>query len=523
MNRRGWSLLVPYVIVCSLISVLTHPQPAPSAESPKQMLILPFAIHASEDMAYMETAVMDMLSSRLEKPGQIRVVKGTESTREASRCQALMVQHQADYLVTGSMTLFGDEVSIDASMYAAGNPSPTVVFHEYGKTSDGVLSHIEKLAQTIESQALVSSSQAPASDIEKRKDTKPLPEEDYAWHSQKLNFRVIGLSAGDLDGDGILEWILAGEKAVYIYSRQDDRLILKAELVQKKKSILGVDVIDLDGNQRAEIFITCKRGGSRLDTSVLEWNGHAYQALQHGLKWYFRTVSDFKKNQRGLLGQKQGNVSGFRTGSAGADLFEAGIFRFQKKNGAYIPETALVIPEDVNIYWIGFGDVMGTGSSQSLVFGRKDYLSLISDDETVEWHSPEPYGGSDLYLETSTNDNLNETDRQYLAQRIHVADLNGDGDGEVIVPRNHDAGGRLFRKFRNYNKGAIHVLSWRNATLETIWESAEISGYISDTWMVDVTRDHRPEVAYCVVSRSGVLSGDYASRLYIQELPIGDR
>lgn len=513
----------PFFIVCLVIFSLiisVGQEQVQANDTAKHVLILPFQIHSAKDMTYLEDAIFDMLSSRLEKPGQFNIIKENTRASDFSEVSALGKQHNADYVVTGSMTFFGDEVSTDARVYEIEKISPVIIFHEYGNTSDGVLVHIEKLAEIIERQ-VTTASNATAMTTLPEKPEKPVSSSEsvFTWHSQKLAFPVVGMSAGDLDGDGELEWVFAGENAVYIYSIQADSLILDTILPQKNSTVIGVDVVDVDENLRAEIFITRKRRENRVDTAVIEWNGSTYEEQQSGLKWYFRAVRD-EQNRLMLMGQKQGHINSFRSGPTGRNLFEPDIYRFKKENGAYTPEQALRFPKDVNIYWVGFGDVMGNGSTQTLLLGRKDTLSLISGNKIVEWSSAEPFGGSNVYLDTPAGGKLNETDRQYLSQRIHVTDMNADGKADVIVPHNKDAGGRLFKKFRNYKSGSISVLSWQDPNLETVWESSQLSGYISDTWLVDMTRDGRPELAYCLVTGSGALGGQETSRLYIQEVPI---
>jgi TolB-like protein len=513
-----------FLIACLVIFSFTiyFGQEQVQADTAKHILILPFQIHSAKDMTYLEDAIYDMLSSRLEKPGQINIIKESTRAGDFSEVSALGKQHNADYVVTGSMTFFGDEVSTDARVYKTGKISPVIVFHEYGNTGAGVLVHIEKLAEKIERQVMTASDVAVKSALPEITE-KPISSSEsvFTWHSQKLAFSVVGMSAGDLDGDGQLEWVLAGENAVYIYSITADTLSLDTTLPQKNCTVIGVDVVDVDANHRAEIFITRKRRENRVDTAVIEWNGNTYEEQQSGLKWYFRAVRD-EQNRLMLLGQKQGHINSFRSGPTGRNLFEPDIYRFEKKHGAYTPVgQSLSLPEDVNIYWVGFGDVMGKGNAQTLLLGRKDILSLISGNETVEWSSAEPFGGSNVYLDTQTDGvgNLNETDRQYLSQRIHVTDMNADGQADVIVSRNNDAGGRLFKKFRNYKSGSVAVLSWQETNLETVWETSELSGYISDTWLVDVTQDGRPELVYCLVTSSGALGGQQTSRMYIQEIP----
>jgi len=513
------SLLIVCLLTLSLIFPIAQEQ-VQAEDTVKHVLILPFQIHSAKEMAYLKDAIFDMLSSRLEKPGQVDIIKESTQASDLSAVLSLGKQHKADYVVTGSMTFFGDEVSTDARLYESGKKVPAMVFHAYGNTGDGVLAHIEKLAENIEKQLMTASDAKVNTALkEKPEPAASSSESVFTWHSQKLAFPVVGMGAGDLDGDGRSEWVLAGKNAVYIYSLQAGSLILDTTLPQKNSTVIGVDVVDVDGNHRAEIFITRKRRENRVDTAVIEWNGNTYQEQQSGLKWYFRAVRD-EKNRLMLLGQKQGNINSFRSGPTGRNLFEQGIYRFEKEHGAYTPVgQSLSLPEDVDIYWVGFGDVMGKGDVQTLLLDRKDILSLITGNKTVEWSSAESFGGSNVYLDTPAGGKLNETDRQYLSQRIHVTDMNADGTADVIVPSNKDAGGRLFKKFRNYKSASLSVLSWQDPNLVTVWESSQLSGYISDTWLEDVTQDGIPELAYCLVTGSGALGGKKTSRMYIQEIP----
>ena len=132
----------PFFIVCLVIFSLiisVGQEQVQANDTAKHVLILPFQIHSAKDMTYLEDAIFDMLSSRLEKPGQFNIIKENTRASDFSEVSALGKQHNADYVVTGSMTFFGDEVSTDARVYEIEKISPVIIFHEYGNTSDGVL------------------------------------------------------------------------------------------------------------------------------------------------------------------------------------------------------------------------------------------------------------------------------------------------------------------------------------------------------------------------------------------------
>jgi TolB-like protein len=87
-----------------------------AAAEPTTLALLPIAVHSSEpDVAYLSAGLSEMLASRLERSGRVRVVRvdgepvGSDSGRaiEAARGVA------ADFALFGSFTQFGQGASLD--------------------------------------------------------------------------------------------------------------------------------------------------------------------------------------------------------------------------------------------------------------------------------------------------------------------------------------------------------------------------------------------------------------------------
>jgi hypothetical protein len=81
-----------------------------------RVALLPMVVHSAEEPRYLREGMGDMLESRLERNGQIRVVRvedpATATTRLA-RAVAVGRQYGADFVLYGSFTRFGEGASLD--------------------------------------------------------------------------------------------------------------------------------------------------------------------------------------------------------------------------------------------------------------------------------------------------------------------------------------------------------------------------------------------------------------------------
>jgi len=92
---------------------------------PVKVAIVPFRVNAEKDLSYLKDGIVDMLSSRLYWEDKVTVInrQAVEKAAEAvagtlneSTARKLGSGLGADYVLFGSLTVFGNSVSIDARM-----------------------------------------------------------------------------------------------------------------------------------------------------------------------------------------------------------------------------------------------------------------------------------------------------------------------------------------------------------------------------------------------------------------------
>jgi len=143
-----------HLILVTLIFVML-PNLAFSAQAVR-VLILPFDIHARNDMAYLKTEIPKLLKNELKQEGASlleppiasnpdwrKEITGTEGLRN------LGIQTGADYLVWGSLTRIGSRYSLDARMIEPFEEGPPTVFFLEGQGIENLIGTVRQLARDL--------------------------------------------------------------------------------------------------------------------------------------------------------------------------------------------------------------------------------------------------------------------------------------------------------------------------------------------------------------------------------------
>lgn len=538
-------------------------------DEPTKVAVVPFTINAERDLTFLQNGIVDMLSSRLSSVDKVTVLP-KETTEQAFSSLAGPLNEKtarelggslgADYVLFGSLTIFGESVSIDARMVdVSGSRSPVAVFTQ-SQGMDSVIPEVDAFAADINhkifgvSRPVEPEPSRQATTEEPSPDIYAHPEKVFAeghedpfirdsetsalnpdfivaeshqrsggfWKSKNFSEYLKGISIGDVDGDAKQETVFISTNTVFIYRRGAHQFTKLAEIAgEASDTFLGVDVADVNGNGKAEIFVTSlneRRG--RLTSFVLEWDGQTFVTVSEKEPWYFR-VLELPSKGKVLLGQRRGPV----------DPFSGAVEELIWLNGKYEPISPVEVPRDLNIFAFAMGDVLNNGSEMIVAFNENDRLQILDKTGRREWKSSEPYGGSMEYLvlepTRKETDEGTEQDvgkaRLYLPQRIFIKDLDRDAKQEVLVVKNYSSTGRLFARFRHFGSSEITSLSWDGLGLGLNWKTRKVEGYMSDFAIADFDNDREEElIALVVMSRGAPVVQNAKSAIISYNLAVAE-
>jgi len=533
-------VLKVFLIGLILIAVSAgSPQSAPA--KPLQVAVVPFKINAQEDLSFLRDGIVDMLVSRLSWGDKVTVVSRQKTAKVLEAESGLLNEGKAkeigtklgvDYVLFGSLTVFGQSVSMDAKMVDVSGTRPPLAFFNQSQGMDEVIPNINLFAQEI-NEKVFGRKTAIRSLPETRPSESPSihahPERQLAgglveqgskqgdfspfvvdqgpgkasgfWKSRSYKVEIKGLALGDVDGDEKTETILISNHKILVYRSENRRFQkIKEITVKSHKQLVAVDVADIKKDGRAEIFVTCLNTSSmRLESFVLEWNGKDFEHIAKKENWYFRVLVHLERGHI-LLGQKRGV----------ADLFLPGVYELAWSSGEYVSINEFNLPKGGTVFGFALGDVMNDGSETTMVLDEQDYLRILTPSGKTEWKSDEQYGGSENYLADHFKASSEEREKEkgeekrfYIPQRIFLADLNQDGQNEMVLVKNQATTGRLFKRFRRYTSTRFESLIWNGLGMAQNWHTRKVSGYCSDYVLGDFDNDGKPELVAAVVSKRG--------------------
>jgi TolB-like protein len=518
--------------------------PAPSRAEVRQVLIIPFSIHADKDLSFLRKGITAMLSSRLTDMGKVVVINQAASadivrdlptplTREAVAEAGRKAG--ADFVAFGSLTVFGGSISTDARFVEAETNTVLVTFNDTGQGQGDVIGHINRFAGEVNTrvfgrqpEAVVArepaAAPAPAApvDSDQANPEKKIwagdggmriqatsPDMDYSdaklWRSRRFKFEVTGLSLGDVDEDGDTEVVFASDKLATVYRFKDQHFLKVGDIALPPRKIgLTVDAADINGNGKAEIFLGMRNERYFPQTYVFEWDGVTFQQIAEIPYWYFRVNRDPRTGRAVLYGQR---------GASNA-VFTGPVYTMAWRNGTYEPQDTITLPREASVFGFAYGDVTHDGVDDMVSFTKDDLLRLSTAGGREEWTSSEAYGGNNNFLITPDEYKDGQKLKRYesdplplevhfLQQRILLTDFNRDGRHEVLVVQNQDMTMGVMSRLRAFRDGRFECLDWDNVGLRALWRTRNFSGYISDYNIGDFDNDGQDELIFAVVKKTG--------------------
>ena len=484
-----------------------------------RVAILPWELHAHENLEYLREALYDLISSRIGVDERIEVIGKARVERAIQDLKGKKVTNSdilrlgrtmgVDYLIYGSLNIVGGAVSIDVKVgdIKAGD---FIFSTSQGKDLGSLIPMVGKIALDVTDRMLRRRGYTPmvkgfgGAPIYAEKEgtnkeddfivvLKGTKETERVWRSRTFSRVFREAALGDVDGDGKTEIALIDDHNLWIYRRTGDTL----DLVWKERGVLTdehlyVDVADINGNGISEIYVTRMMGG-RLDSYVLEYRGKGFAKIASHIPLFLRVIRD--ENGTPILAGQGGD---------GEEGFRGKVFKLTWQGETLSKGEALDLPKGVNIFGFTYGNI--GGSRGVIQLDERDHLAVYIKEREWRrvWRSKDYFGGTINTMEVGLNPD--ETRLEDIKGRVLFMDLDGDGVGEVIVNRNFSTLTRYVKGFKSYEKGEVVDLEWDGKGLEESWKTKTLNAYVGSPLIGDFDNDGGKDLVLLLVEGAGTLS-----------------
>ncbi|MBW1710923.1 MAG: VCBS repeat-containing protein [Deltaproteobacteria bacterium] len=522
------SLKISIIVLLLALAGLAWTGTALASDKALKVLVLPFKINAAQDLTYIQEGILDMISSRLAWEGKVAVVERVLARQAFEQAQGkiddktaieLGRKAEADYVLYGSLTVIGQNISLDSKILSQVEKKPALTVHAQAESMDGVIPKINSFVEDIndkifkrkaqpryaepKKEAPAASRRHPESLLIRSGDqgvfssSAAYPKGEGFWRSPSIRVPITGLDIGDIDGDNKNEIVYSSFNKVFVGRFEDGRFRRLAQFDgYVNDRCVTLDVADINGNGLAEIFVS-NRINDKASSYVLEYVNGRLAPIVKDSPWYYRVIN--LPSGRILVGQE----------STADKMFYGPVYRMDPKGNEYVPREPLSLPrEKVNIF--NFGVIRFAGqTSDSLVYVDK-YETLhikVLGGESL-WDGDERFGGSVHYLAAPLEDgdkNMRFEDKYYyIPPRILSVDSNGDGRQEILIARAKRSGLTDFvRSLRPLQSGSVFSLSFSQMSLRENWRSPVLAGYPVDYQIKDYDNDGSPDLVIGVLIKSG--------------------
>ena len=507
-----------FLITAALFLTVSHS----TAKTPKRVAILPFTMNADRDLGFLQEGIMDMLASRLAWKGEVEVLEKMLVKKKASQVKGALNREKAfvigkalqvDYVIFGSLTVFGESVSIDAKILDVAKTEELITAFSQTKGMDEVIPTVNQFATDVNEKIMgrvigPSFATAPrAPEGPKGPGGLVSAGESFkgkgAGHVQRFRTEIISMDVGDVDGDGENELVFINRDTVFVYKWTKETFALF-------KSIKGgwgahyvyVSLADLNKNGAAEIYVS-SLGESDVDSVVLEGKGGNFKTIAKGQRWFYR-VADIPGKGRTLIGQRR------KTGG----FFHGDVLFLRWEGSRLVSTGTLALPKRGNVFNFLFADFGGGGKGSTVLLDESDYLRLYVRGGEEVWRSEDHFGGTVTHMATDGTSEI----WKFFPSPIYLTDVDEDGESEVMVCRNRAKLGRFFDRVRNFTSGTLHFMTRDKVGLSTKWTSQKQSGPIVGYRVADVDHDDLKELIIATVTREDHIMGKPRSQIVVYDL-----
>ncbi len=295
-------------------------------------------------------------------------------------------------------------------------------------------------------------------------DTEPWGE--YALAGGRL------IAMGDVDGNGRKETVISDGNDIRIYELKDELRELWLIKGRPDERHLSIDILDLNNNGRAEIFVTSMTGrdsdssqinsmGGRINSYVMEYEpSEGYVRIKTGMPYFLRVENNT------LLMQK----------FVPYGIFSGHVYEGGWRDGDYRPGRPLTLPAGVNIYGFTYVDWRNNGRTDLISLDDRGYLTLYDAGGDIIWKSGGTYGHSDLGFKDRMH-SADDPDAKWFI-RGRLMSVHTERGQEVIVVKRIPVLSAM--PGLGYRGAEVYSLWWDGAAMQENLILKELPGTVTD-------------------------------------------
>ena len=498
-------------------------------------VVAPFKVSGPQGYSYLGQAVPSMLTSRLFQQGTFEpaarqdaaLKEKAPSSKDAAASMAK--KYAADYIVWGSITVMGDQASLDVSAL-----SPNGKVWKKASTSpvNALISGLQNVADSVNIEVFGRTDVAPAaaaggpaspnsafmmnethgnvstSGTYLNSSLRYQGEESAASQirSQMLKYECFGSEIADIDGDGKNEVLMLAKRKLYAYTWNGEKRltqIAEYDLPAVMTPVLVRFFKEADGKRY--IILTGSDENARTAFSeVLTFSNGKFHTAVKFIDRYLNVVNLPPHFKPVLIGQDPD-----RSKTVGGKVYEMQIVDgklVRRGNIANLPKNATVF----NFAWIPAAN--GKGGDHVVTVTETENLATFNSKGQPLAVTQDVYCAGTTYILGDRGIgglSAHEDDEimSYVPIRLVVVDLDRDGRYEVLAVKPVTTAGKIFTNYRTYPQGEVHALIWDGMALDLLWKTRRIKGTVCDVTVADVDNNGRLDLVATVNSFGGIMNG----------------
>ncbi|MDR1921491.1 MAG: VCBS repeat-containing protein [Candidatus Adiutrix sp.] len=337
------------------------------------------------------------------------------------------------------------------------------------------------------------------------------------WRSSYIPESLVGLAVEDIDRDGKNELVYASEKNIYVGRVNGGKLNqLASWSAERTERIVSIDALDLTGDGRMEIIASMQNDKATAAGVILGFDGKTLTPVSGRLPWYLRVVG--APGGRFLAGQKPA--------SSHNEFYSGKVVRLSFDGKTVKAAGAVNVPNFVNVFNFTIG-VLGSNRTQMVAAVKypSEHIFLFEGGSDRAWETREEYGGTMNHLQPFVSaEDAQHARKEYLPTRLIIADIDLDGQNELIAAKNDRGGVNFMSNLRAFSSGAVQVFKYANLALTPSFRTRALPGPAVDLQLADLDNNGSMDLVAAVVveQKSGMLK-DGRSIIIAYELGVSNQ